>query len=1392
MVGEIENRPPAKPLSAALQARLARQLQEALALHRAGKLPEASALYVEITQRDPHNRDALHLRGLLAHQQGRHEEALLWVDRALALSPNEPIFHSTQGKALAALRQPDQALVSFQRAVNLNPKDLDAQVNLGLISQAMGQYVLARDSYKAALELKPGDAQVWFGLGVAMDHLHDRRAALESFERALILNPAYVEACVYRALMLVELNDLEGAVAAYDQALRINPSYAQAYSDRSGPLLRLGRLKEALDSCEQALRLNPDFAGAHLNRANALYEMGDFEAALQSSNRALSCQSHWAEALANRGVILHQLGRIDESMVSINQALAVNANQVDARLMRGILLLLQGDFEQAWDLYEARWQQPSHVLLQRNFNQPQWDGRESLKDRRILLHAEQGLGDTIQFIRYLQELVARGATVILEIPKALNGLLGDFPGVASLVFQGDDLPQFDVHCPLLSLPRAFATRLDTVPAAVPYLYARADLVASWRSKIGDHGFKVGISWQGSRHRVDLGRSFPVSLFEAISQIPGVRLISLQKNDGVEQLNTLPSGMHVETLGADFDAGGQAFLDSAAVIQNLDLVITSDTALAHLAGALAAPVWLVLKAIPDWRWLLQREDSPWYPTMRLFRQPSPGDWGAAFDAVYSSLSQLINAGAKRPDLKAISAPLRTPSRISLGEAVAAHQAGDLVSAKAGYLSLLGEEPKNADALHLVGLVELQNGQFLEALNWINQAISIMPSEAGFYCNRGKAYSGLGRTQEAIDDFRFATTIDPTHADSFLNLSIMQSMAGDQLGAMASVDEALRLQNLAESNWHRGNVLMALESYQEASQSYLAAIALRSNYSEAHCNLGTARRFLGMKRLALESYGRAIMLKPDFKEAYSGHGAVLYELGRFESAIASFDKAISLNDRDEKTYLNRAVALLSLHRYDLALEAFNHLIELSPNYAEAHAYRGAALEKLGDNEGAILSGLKAVELAPTLIEARINLGSVFQTVGRYRDALEQCDFALNISNSHVDAYVNRGNALTELGRYGEAMDSCRTAISLDANNALAHFSISNPQRELGLIDEALASCDKGLQLRPGYEDGVFNKSLITLLRGDLVTGFKLYESRFKKSDVVRMTRHFIPPQWDGVASLKGQSIFIASEQGLGDCIQFVRYLPLLAKQGARVIFEVSPRLRKLLAGIPGVDQWVLRGQTPPDFDCYCRLLSLPHAFGTSLDTIPAAVPYLHAEPDRIQTWRSIIGTHGFRIGIAWQGSVSRVDLGRSFPASQFKALMDIPGVRLISLQKNEGAEQLDALPAGLKIERLPPGFDEGDDGFVDSAAVIANLDLVITSDTALAHLAGALGAPTWVILRKIPDWRWLLDRTDSPWYPTVRLFRQKNREDWADVFHEVRTAVRSLVGAVRVEPSAGAMF
>ncbi|WP_018262858.1 tetratricopeptide repeat protein [Methylobacterium sp. WSM2598] len=482
-------------------------------------------------------------------------------------------------------------------------------------------------------------------------------AALARCERLLAREPRNVAAARLAACLCFGLGRFEAALARYDRALALDPDHAETLRDRGVTLQALSRPEDSLASLERALARDPASAATWFDRANALVSLGRPEEALASLDRALALRPADPDALGNRGNVLHELGHLDEALASYAQSLVLRPHAPEVLTNRAITLLTLGRFAEGFQAYE--WRRRQRGWVEPRPPGPEWQG-DLIAGQRLLLYAEQGLGDTIQFVRFARIAAARGMEVVLSVQEPLRALLSGLPFLRVLA-PDEPLPVLHAHAPLMSLPRLL--RLDAADlAAGPYLAAQPERVAAWRARLPP-GFRVGVAWQGQPGRaIDRGRSLPLACLAPLARVPGVRLVSLQKVHGLDQLDRLPEGMAVTVL-PDLDAGPDAFLDTAAVMMSLDLVVTSDTAVAHVAGALGRPVFVALKPVPDWRWGLAGERTAWYPTMRLFRQERRGDWEAMAAAMAREVAGLAG-GAGAPD----GAPGTVRVPVSLGELV----------------------------------------------------------------------------------------------------------------------------------------------------------------------------------------------------------------------------------------------------------------------------------------------------------------------------------------------------------------------------------------------------------------------------------------------------------------------------------------------------------------------------------------------------------------------------------------------------------------------------------------------------------------------------------------------------------------------------------------------------
>jgi tetratricopeptide (TPR) repeat protein len=621
---------------AAQRAALVTELfTRSLDLYRQGAFAESERGLGKLLELDPGHFDALHLCGVLAAQSGRPERAVELIQTAIRTNANVAAAHRHLGNSLCDLGRFEESLASYGRAIALRADFKEAHVNRAMLQLTLCNSAAALADFDRALNLGANDAQVHTMRASALLNLARPAEAIASCDLALACDPHFAFAYINRAAACYVLGYHRQALESADKAVELRPDDSDAHGHRGAALYALHRLDEALDSLDRAILLRPDSASAHNLRALCLLDQQRPRIALESAERASALRPESADAHNTRGLALSELGQFDAAMASFDRAIALQPRLSEPQFNKGLRYLQSGDFERGFELYERR--PPADRGAAEGCDASQWDGIGEIAGKRFLTYAEQGLGDTIQFSRYALLLAARGARVVLSVQEGLCALLRSLGSNIEVIGAAERPTDIELQCPLLSLPHLFGTRIETIPAPCPYLQPQPERVARWRERLGSGGRLIGIHWQGGTGRADAGRSFPLRYFAFIAGIPGVRLISLQKGPGTEQLRGLQGDWRAEDLGPQFDpVGAEAFLDAAAVMAALDLVITSDTSIAHLAGALGRPTWVALKQRPDWRWMLEREDNPWYPTMRLFRQPEPGAWAPVFDGMRREL------------------------------------------------------------------------------------------------------------------------------------------------------------------------------------------------------------------------------------------------------------------------------------------------------------------------------------------------------------------------------------------------------------------------------------------------------------------------------------------------------------------------------------------------------------------------------------------------------------------------------------------------------------------------------------------------------------------------------------------------------------------------------------
>jgi tetratricopeptide (TPR) repeat protein len=541
----------------------------------------------------------------------------------VAQAIEEAIAHFRQGRLAEAEK-------ICTRVLKARSDHFDALHLAGLIKLQSGKAGAAYALIESALKVNPQSPEALANLGMALAALNRNEEALAAIDRALVLQPDNFETLNNRGNVLLKLNRPADALAAFDRVSVLAPRHPGARINRGNALAALERFAEAVAQYDAVLAVHPTHAETHCNRGNALSGQGRHTDAIAAYDRALAIRPDYVKALTNRGVALQTLGRHQEALAEFGKVLAIDKGHADAHHNEALTLLTLGDCRRGFAAYEWRWQRTGMPARRRSFGKPLWLGEYPLGRKTILLHAEQGLGDTIQFVRYASALAKAGAKVVIEVQPELTDLLARVEGVAGVHASGAPLPAFDVHCPMGSLPLALKTEPATIPADRPYLTASAERIAKWRERIERlPSPRIAIAWSGrAAHANDRNRSIALARLEPLLALDKVSFVSIQRElrdaDG-EVLARAPRLTHVGGDLGDFD-------DTAAVVSLVDLVISVDTSVVHLAAALGRPTWILLPFWPDWRWMLDRADSPWYPTARLFRQSAPGGWDSVIARV----------------------------------------------------------------------------------------------------------------------------------------------------------------------------------------------------------------------------------------------------------------------------------------------------------------------------------------------------------------------------------------------------------------------------------------------------------------------------------------------------------------------------------------------------------------------------------------------------------------------------------------------------------------------------------------------------------------------------------------------------------------------------------------
>ncbi|MDD5247610.1 MAG: tetratricopeptide repeat protein [Rhodocyclaceae bacterium] len=847
----------------------------------------------------------------------------------------------------------------------------------------------------------------------------------------------------------------------------------------------------------------------------ALYRQDRFDAALACYERALALRPDFPEAWNSKGFLLQDLDRLEEARDCFAQALKLAPEMAMARLNLGMAQLKLGAWEAGWENYEARWtgsaESGKGLFRRPPCPLPQWHGEGATENLRLLVIAEQGFGDTLQFARYLPLAAGRFARVGFVCTPPVQRLLDQAFGDDVVLFtkMPSDFGDWDRYCPLLSLPRAFGTRGDNIPAHVPYLKVPNAAAAHWRGRLDRAApgrFRVGIAWAGRKaHQFDARRSLRFEQIEPLLNDKRIAWVSLQKWAPEDARPAIPAA--VDWL--DWTEELTDFADTAALVASLDLVISIDSAMVHLAGALNLPVWLLNRYDGEWRWLRRREDSPWYPSLRLFNQPAFGDWTSVVAAVGAALGGLSMASAPArstppraaPPLAAPAMPADALTPDQALELAGRHQsAGRLPEAEHLLRQILAVDPANAHALHLLGLVAHQAGQPALAVDLVGQAVAARPGVALFHSNLAEMCRQLGRCDEAVDHGRAAVAIDPAMASAHSNLGIALYDADDLDGAAASHREAL---------------------------------ARQPGMVQSLNNLGSIARRRKDPQAAADWYRQALAAQPDYLEALSNLGAVLVEDDRAEEAAHFLERALQLRADYPEALCNLGLVRFKMDRTDEAAALLQRSLQLKPGYPEALVGLARVRHDQDQLEAAEALLRQAVAAAPGMADAYCQLGTTCTELGKAEEAEAAYRQALAIDPALADALNGLGNLRLEAGAMDEAEALLREAIAAAPDNVGARFHLVQAKKVKPGDDnlaalEALAtgidamSADKRLSLHyalgKAYDDlKDFARAFPHFLEGARIKRSKLHYDA--EADAARTQRIADVVDADYLARLQG---------------------------------------------------------------------------------------------------------------------------------------------------------------------------------------------------------------------------------------------------------------------------------
>ncbi len=1169
----------------------------------------------------------------------------------------------------------------------------------------------------------------------AQKHLAAKKIseAEQAARQALAIDPQNARAARFLGVALREAGRNKESAEVLRQAAAEHPKDAPILCEFGTTLALMSEHREAFQQLRAAAQISPDMQVAYLNLGAVLYEQGHYEEAMEVNQRALELKPDCALAHYNQANALRELGRMREAIPYFETALRHQPDFPRAYFNLGLAHLLLGNFSEGWPRFEAR-EAAGEIVLDK-YPQPRWDG-SPLAGKRLLVHAEQGVGDEILFATCIPDLVRQAPGLVLTCDPRLERLFArSFPGVhvQAHIRQRDCSPApvtipCDMHIPAGSMPLLLRPTLQSFPKQSRLLKVDVSLLATWRQRLNalGTGLKVGISWRaGGRSTERRKRTVPLADWHEMLSLPGVRFVNLQYNDAADELVQVKEQFGVEIHDWE-DADPLVDLDSfAAKIAALDLVISVGNATVHLAGAVGTPAWTMLPMVPSWRWMMAGDESPWYGNVRLFRQPVLDDW----QPVLSRLAELLR---RRVGIAA-------PAGVKSATSVRPH--GQHPLSKDGVPPVAAQKTARAKA---------DPAEIPEPDHWLPVGDVLGRINDDFFdepLERAQSHHEAGAFAEAEALYR-----------EILQLAPRQVVAHTGLGLVAMKTGRLEL----------------------ALRSFRRALSLSDNAFDAHYHVAAVLALIGRFEEAVPHYCHVVELAPNFRPGHLELGLAMQRLGRHGEALLPFQYAESLDPQDFDAYLHAGRSLMKLCRIDEARARFQAAALRKPQCAAVWEALGESYVQDQEFRQAEDCLRRALALGGENASAWNHLARILQTAGRPQEAVEAYEAALALDPTCTEAMMDLATVRQGLGNLPAAAALLERAAELRPGEPRIYNALGDVLAHQDRMPEALQRYAQALQIRSDFAPARVNRALALMRQGNLEQAWRDYEFRWQLGNTARPRTFLRQPLWDG-SPLAGQTILIHGEQSIGDEILFATCYPELIEQAGHCVITCSPKLATLFgrafpqATICPVSRGREQSWAVPKMriDWQIPAGSLPRYLRSHAASFPQNLQLLGSDPVRLIQAKARLAAlpTGRRVGIAWQASAQTP--GQWSSQLNWQALLSTPGIQFVNVDLNgREAEVQAAANRGTAMHHLG-NWNAGAD-LEDLAATIAALDLVIAVDGAALHLAGSLGVLTWALCPFAPlGVSWLADgQQRSLWYGNVRIFRPQRLGDQGELARRAR--------------------